>query len=74
MAISLPPLRIEELRRISPRAITLTENLATLARDQPTIIMRSFQKAPTMPMLQPASNSLSNFLGSVCLFILIPAL
>lgn len=61
MAISLPPLRIEELRRISPRAITLTENLATLARDQPTIIMRSFQKAPTMPMLQPGVTRYGQF-------------
>ncbi len=46
-------MQIAELKRISLNAITLTDHLNALPKNQPTIIMRSFQKAPTIPILQP---------------------
>lgn len=52
---SMPPFRIADLRRVSPNAITLTEQITALPQNQPTIIMRTFEKAPTIPIDQPGT-------------------
>ncbi|HUK85039.1 MAG TPA: hypothetical protein VLU95_04180 [Candidatus Acidoferrum sp.] len=49
----MPPIQIAELKKISLNAMTLTDHLNAMPKDQPTIIMRSFPKAPTAPTLQP---------------------
>ena len=49
----IPSLKIADLKKIAPNALTLSEQIATLKKDKPTVILRSFPRPPTLPILQP---------------------
>lgn len=45
-------LKLDKLKPISRNSITLLDQLKQLQTDAPTIVLRSFEKAPTLPMLE----------------------
>lgn len=57
----MPKLPIAELKRISLNAKTMQEQLSILPKEQPTIIIRSFNKAPTPPVLQKGIQVFAKF-------------
>jgi hypothetical protein len=46
-------LKIEELQRIIPSSIRLSDHIGAMQKNTPNIIMRSFPKAPALPITQP---------------------
>jgi len=46
-------LKISDLKKITPNSVTLSEQIATLKKDSPTIILRSFPTPKTLPNLEP---------------------